>query len=215
VVALSAQDLPIPVPAPTEIGDRAEAILSRSEFRQSESLLDRAGGWLNEAINDVFGNLSEGGAGSLVGWIILGGLLAAAVRFAMRMRPVARLASVHDPSVDIDTSGAVATHHKTAREWRAEATRLAGLGLFDEAVRARYRALLADLIQQDLVEDVPGRTPGEYRAEVAAAAPEAADSFGQLTELFEFIWYGPGEAVAQDLEQFGRGEQLVLAGVGR
>lgn len=207
------QDLPVPEPDPTDVADRAADILSRAEFRQGPSLLDRISGWLEDAINEVFGNLSEGGVGSLVGWLILLALLGSVVWYLSRLGPLAGLATHRGVQAAVETTGPAATEYKTAKQWRAEAARLAASGRYDGALRARYRALLADLIDRGLIADIPGRTPGEYRRELALAAPPAADSFAELTTLFELIWYGPDEASAPDLQDFERSEEIVLDGV--
>jgi hypothetical protein len=57
------------------------------------------------------------------------------------------------------------------------------------ALRCRYRVRVGELVERDLVPDVPGRTAGEYRAEVASALPEVAPPFGEATDLFELAWY--------------------------
>jgi uncharacterized protein DUF4129 len=67
-----------------------------------------------------------------------------------------------------------------------------------EAVRSRYRALVADLAARGLVEEVPGRTAGEYRRQVGRALPEAATDFAGATELFEVAWYGRSSTGAGD-----------------
>jgi hypothetical protein len=64
-------------------------------------------------------------------------------------------------------------------------------------VRCRYRALVAELAARGLVDEVPGRTAGEYRGEVRRNLPDAAADFAGATELFELAWYGRGETGAQ------------------
>lgn len=65
-------------------------------------------------------------------------------------------------------------------------------------MRCRYRALVGDLIAAGLLEDVPGRTTGEYRRDVAVRAPDRSSAYDEATELFELAWYadratGPDE----------------------
>jgi hypothetical protein len=64
-------------------------------------------------------------------------------------------------------------------------------------VRCRYRALVAELAARGLVDEVPGRTAGEYRGEVRRNLPDAAGDFAGATELFELAWYGRGDTDAQ------------------
>ena len=52
---------------------------------------------------------------------------------------------------------------RTAAQWRAEAAAHDAAGRWREALRCRYRALVAELAGRGLVEEIPGRTSGEYR----------------------------------------------------
>jgi hypothetical protein len=91
---------------------------------------------------------------------------------------------------------------RPAADWLAEAEAHERAGEWRQAVRARYRALVADLAGRGLLTEVPGRTAGEYRAELVDALPAAAPSFAGVTELFEGAWYGrrpTGEAEAAHL----------------
>lgn len=78
----------------------------------------------------------------------------------------------------------------TGEDWRARALEQEGAGAWREALRCRYRALVADLASAGLVNEAPGRTTGEYRQQVAMATPEGAAPFGLVTDLFEASWYG-------------------------
>ncbi|MFV2039661.1 MAG: DUF4129 domain-containing protein [Acidimicrobiales bacterium] len=205
----------MPEPDPGQVRERADQILARAEFNEPESILDRVSRWISEAFGDLFNSLSQGGAGSIVAWFILVGLVAAMVVLVRRMGPLSGLAGPASTAVTVDIVGPAATEFRSASQWRTEADRLAGAGLFDQALRARYRALLADLIIQGLLEDIPGRTAGEYRREFAAAAPPAAASFNELTDQFEGVWYGARVADAADLSRFDGYERAVAARVPR
>lgn len=208
-------DLPIPQPDPDQVRDRADQILAGAEFNESESILDRATRWLNEAFSGLFNSLSEGGAGSVLAWLILATLVAGLVFLALRMRPTAGLGGASSMAVNVVTTGPAATEFRSASQWRAEADRLADEGSFDHALRARYRGLLAELITSGLLEDIPGRTSGEYRTEFSAVAPPAAPSFDELTAQFEGVWYGHDPVDAVDLSRFVGFEDAVVAGVER
>jgi hypothetical protein len=88
---------------------------------------------------------------------------------------------------------------QTAEQWRQEADRLAAQGNYREALRCRYRALVAELADRRLIDQVPGRTSGDYERAVRALVPEAAEQFSAVTRLFERCWYGhePSDAKAQ------------------
>jgi hypothetical protein len=151
----------------------------------------------------MLASLFRGDRGTVLAWAILGGLLATAIvlsiRFARTMTP--------DPGIPVRTAS---IPRRTAREWRAEADAHERAGEWRDALRARYRALVADLAARGLVDEVPGRTAGEYRTEVTDSAPRAAPEFGGATELFERAWYGNRPTGAAESEQFRDLEARVL-----
>ena len=65
-----------------------------------------------------------------------------------------------------------------------------------------------------MVDEVPGRTSGEYRAEVAGSVPVAATDFSGATELFELAWYGNRPTGADEAGRFRALAEGVLTGVG-
>lgn len=207
------EDLPLPIPEvdPSEVGARARDIVSGAEYRQTESVFERAGRWLENAFENVLGALGEGGASGVVAWLVFLAALAAVGWLVLRMVPLDRLQPPRRPAVVVQTTGPAATSFRTAVAWRSEADRLATERRFDEAVRARYRAVLADLIAAGVLEDVPGRTPGEYRVEFGAAVPGRRRAFDEMTDRFEVIWYGPAHAGRDDLAAFVAAEEAVLA----
>ena len=46
---------------------------------------------------------------------------------------------------------------------------------FRDAIRCRYRALVGDLARRGMIDEIPGRTSGEERVQMAAAAPGELD----------------------------------------
>ena len=103
---------------------------------------------------------------------------------------------------------------RSAREWRAEAEVHERAGEWKAALRARYRSLVADLAARGLLDEIPGRTAGEYRVEVAEAVPRVASEFAGATELFERAWYGNRPTGADEAARFRELEQRVLTGTG-
>jgi hypothetical protein len=79
-------------------------------------------------------------------------------------------------------------------------------------LRCRYRALVADLAGRGLVDEVPGRTTGEYRAEVGENVPRVAPEFAGATELFEAAWYGNRPTGEEESQRFRRLADQVMAG---
>jgi hypothetical protein len=75
--------------------------------------------------------------------------------------------------------------------------------------------LVADLAARGVIEEIPGRTAGEYRVEVTEAAPRVGPEFAGATELFERAWYGSRPTGAEEAAQFRDLEQRVLTGAHR
>ncbi len=75
-------------------------------------------------------------------------------------------------------------------DWAADAEEHERAGRWREALRSRYRELIAQLAAAGLVEETPGRTTGEYLAAIGASVPPARGPATSLTETFEAVWYG-------------------------
>jgi hypothetical protein len=191
-LALAAGDLPAPARDPDRVREAVREVLARPEFRPPDrTLLQRALDWLLGQVGRLLAELGASGAGGIVGLAVLAlallgvGLLAA--RFSRGMTP--------SPEVRAAVPGAP---RRPAADWRAEAEAHERAGAWRAAVRCRYRALVAELAARGLVDEVPGRTAGEYRREVRRSLPDAAADFAGATELFELAWYGRGETGAQE-----------------
>jgi hypothetical protein len=74
---------------------------------------------------------------------------------------------------------------------------------------------VADLASRGLVEEVPGRTAGEYRHQVEVNVPASAGDFDGATALFEAAWYGNRPTGPEEARRFRTLEGRVLAGAGR
>jgi Domain of unknown function (DUF4129) len=189
-------DLRVPDRDPQQVREAVREVLSRPEFRPPDRpLAQRVFDWVLEMIGRLLAALGGSGAGGIVGLVLLAlvvlGVGVLAARFSRGLTP--------SPEVAAAVPGAA---RRSAAEWRAEAETQERAGAWREAVRSRYRALVADLAARGLVEEVPGRTAGEYRREVGRSLPEAAPDFAGATELFEVAWYGratPGPREAAHL----------------
>jgi Domain of unknown function (DUF4129) len=191
-LVVAAGDLPAPTRDPDRVREAVREVLARPEFRPPErSLLQRAWDWLLEQAGRLLAELGASGVGGIVGLAVLVlallgiGLLAA--RFSRGVTP--------SPEVRAAVPGAP---RRPAADWRAEAEAHERAGRWRQAVRCRYRALVAELAARGLVDEVPGRTAGEYRREVGRSLPDAAADFAGATELFELAWYGRGEPGAPE-----------------
>ena len=176
----------------TRCAEVVREVLSRPEFRPAErSLVERIYDWVLEAVGRLLAALGGSGAGGIVGLVLLAlvlvGVGVLVARFSRGLTP--------SPEVAAAVPG---IRRRSAAEWRAEAEAQERAGAWPEAVRSRYRALVADLASRGLVEEVPGRTAGEYRRQVGRALPDAAGDFAGATELFEVAWYGRSATGAQE-----------------
>ena len=199
--------LPPPVHSGTEVHQITERVLARREYRLPKpSVLAQLRNRVFDELGRLVARVLDGAHGSLIGWLVVaalvGGIVFLTVRFA---RSVGR-----DPGMAVAVTN---LRRRTAAEWRAEAEDHERAGNWRPALRCRYRALVADLAGRGLVDDVPGRTAGEYRAEVRDAAPAAAAAFGGATELFELAWYGNRAVGEDDAARFRRLADDVVAGV--
>ena len=177
--------LPIPARGPGDANRAADRILAEREYyRPPKNLFERAQEKLAELIGRLFENLTGGGFGAVVGWVLLVGGLVAIVWLVTRTGRTMHVDRTIKPvEVMIELT-------RTPGEWRDEADRLETAGDFRGGIRARYRALVADFVAAGLLSDLPGRTSGEYRREVDASGIAQAPQFAEATDLFERAWYG-------------------------
>jgi hypothetical protein len=92
---------------------------------------------------------------------------------------------------------------RSAAEWLADADAHAAAERWREAVRCRYAALVATLVEGGAIADQPGRTVGELDREVDLAAPSIAAVVRQAGALFEEVWYGHADAGPSELDAIG------------
>jgi hypothetical protein len=188
-------ELPPPDHDPDEVRRAADDILARPEFQAAEpSIWDDIRDWIGERFADLFSRGAEGAQGSpLFGYLVLAAALAGVAYLLYRwLSGLSRDAEADDADVVLTDD------HFVAADWRTAAERCESAGDWKEAIRCRYRVLVSELVERQVVGDAPGRTAGEYRREVAGGIPDAAPPFDEATELFERAWYadeptGPDE----------------------
>lgn len=186
-------DPPPPGISADQVHRAANEILSRAEFQApSKTLLQRAEDKVFGYIGKVFDWIGGVGGPPWVQWVFLAGVVALVGFVAWRI--VLRLQ--RDPSRSLDGM-AVDGPRRAAVDWRLEAMACEERGDWRGALRAHWRATVADLAERRLVEEVPGRTTGEYRRHVADSLPGSAEDFSAATRMFEDAWYA-GVDVGQD-----------------
>lgn len=182
----------------------AHRILSEPQFRQPpESIVDRVRHWIGQQLAKA---LDAALAGHLT---ILGAALLIVVVALTVWLVVRTLRQAGDPAA---RRVVVSPVRRAPEDWLAEADAAERRGAWREALRARYRALIADLARRGLVDEVPGRTTGEYRTEVARTLPLAAADFSGATDLFELTVYGDEPAGPDDAARVRQLAERVVAG---
>lgn len=199
VAAVVPRDLPAPSRDPDQIHRAVQEVLSRPEYRQpARPLLERIWSFLLERLAALLAGLGATTAGTIIGILVFVAILVLLAVLATRfIRTMSR-----SPELD---AAVVVGPRRDAAEWRAEAEAHEAAGEWRQAVRCRYRALIADLARLGVVDEVPGRTSGEYRGEVGRNLPSASEAFGGATDVFERAWYGrrpTGAGEAASFRQF-------------
>ena len=210
MLSYAAQQPPAPEHGGADVHARIDEILSRPEFRRpGKPLVQRVLDAIGRRLGDLFEALTGGGSGTVVAWVIVIAFAAvAAVMVARLIRSLGR-----DPAVASAVTATEADIGRPATAWRAEADAHEAAQRWRDAIRCRYRALVVDLAGRGVVDEVPGRTSGEYRREVAASVPTAATDFSRASDIFDVAWYGAASADSDDAAGFRALEQRVLSAV--
>ena len=203
------QQLPEPVPSPEEVRQSADDILSRAEFRpKNPSIFEEITDWIGSLFDDLFQPGAPGGSMSpVVGYVVLAAALIGVGLLLWRwLRRAQRDPEPGDEHPDPEAD-------RSAADWLTAAERLEAEARWKDALRCRYRVLVGELVERDAIPDVPGRTAGEYRAEVTSAFPGVAPPFSEATELFELAWYADAPTGPDENVRFRSLTEDVLEGV--
>ncbi len=202
------ETLPPPSAGADEIRNGAEEILGRPEFQPPpKSIYQRALDEIGERISDFLNALVSGGRGAVLAWLVLAAVIGAVVYLLARglQRDRQQRGAPSLDAVEVDA-------RRPAADWAAEAARFAAAGAWRDALRCRYRWLIASLAGAGVVDEVPGTTAGEYRSLVGAARPSVADEISDATARFERAWYGNVPTGSDEASSFDELAQRVLNG---
>ena len=187
----------------------ADEVLADAVFdRPAPGLLVRARDWFFDRIEDALEGVLGSSGSALVGWLIVGALVILAVLLVVRFTRGAQ----RDPGAATTTASGP---RRPATDWLAEAGAHEAAGDVRAGLRCRHRALVAALATRGIVDEVPGRTAGEYRVEVARRMPVAAPDFDGATALFELAWYGGRQVGTVETRRFTDLADRVLVAAGR
>ena len=111
---------------------------------------------------------------------------------------------------EVEPTAVVVDRRREPLNWRREADEHRRAGRYRDALRCRYRALVGDLARRGLIDEIPGRTTGEERAQLHGVSPAAARPFDRAADLFDGAWYGDVAVDAADDDTFVALEREVL-----
>lgn len=176
-----------------------DAVLSRAEFAAAQpSWLERIFREISDFIARFFRLLDvdgSGGRGATIGTVTLVVIAIVVIVVVLRFTRTVR----RDRGLDVAVEGAVG---RPADRWLADAREHEAAGQWRDALRCHYRAMVATFAAEGLLEEVPGRTTGEYLRAVEGDVPAAADAFRSATRRFESAWYGRDDVRAEDIAAF-------------
>ena len=196
------------VDAPTRDSVRhaATSVFGADDLQRHKTLWDRFLEWVQKLFGSRVpsgqgGTASAGGFSALsevVAWLLV---IVAVALLLWALYSVARNWTKRSKDLTDETDTEVVDERTTA-EWRADADRLERDGEWKDALRARYRELVGELVDRRVLPPQAGRTTGEFRADVSDAAPQVIESFDAASLLFELAWYGRVETGAEENARF-------------
>jgi hypothetical protein len=207
-------ELPVPQHDPARAREVADRVLSDRRYRwedESRSPLQGVAEWIADRLDQILpDNLPGLSGGSLpvgVGYVVLALLVVLVVLILWRARRVI----VPGPPAGAE-AGIVIEAGEHRRDWLAEAVAAEEAGDWRNGLRCRYRALVSDLAERQVIPDLVGRTAGEFVADVRRGRPAALAPFRAATDLFEAAWYGgrPGGPRQRD-EFVARAAEVMAA----
>lgn len=190
---------------PEQVRRVTAEVLSRPEYAGSQPSLatevwSRILEFLGRLLEGITGSGRQGVVGGVVILVLVVVTVLVVVRFVSGVR--------RDPGRELLLSGAIG---RPPEAWAAEADEHERAGRWRDALRCRYRFLIAALAARGLVDEVPGRTTGEYLAEASAGVPGASAALRRVTTAFERAWYGDLDADATTVERMRADVAGVLA----
>ena len=205
VLAAAPTDLPPPVPTPDDVERTIDDILSGAEYQPPpRNPIERLRDWVFEQISELLADAFGGGAGSVISIVVLALASAVLVYFLVKMVRGVRSDAVQRMIEEAEVG-------RPSEAWLADAQAHERRGAWRDALRCRYRALVAELAARGLVDEIPGRTTGEYRREVASNLPTAAPEFSGASELFDLAWYGDVPTGPAENQRFRALSERVVA----
>jgi Domain of unknown function (DUF4129) len=176
-------DVPVDV-GRDEAREAAQRELADPVYRAAEpSFVDRVLGWILRRLSELVGAAASIVPGGPFGLIVLA-LVAVLIVVIVRLRtgPIARTRRAG--------AAVFEGRRRSADDHRRAADAAASRGDLAEAVRERFRAIVRELEQRGVLDEVSGRTVDEIAARAGAALPDSAGELSGAARLFDDVVYG-------------------------
>lgn len=176
--------LSVPVdPSADEAREWLQRELSRPEYADDRSLLQRFVDWVAELVSAILMR----GSGGLPGWV-----LPVALALVATLLGVLLVAKVgRDPGARGGRGGSVIDEpHLDAEAYRTRARAAWAAGDLDTAAADWFRAITAAAAERGLIDDSPGRTAHEVSLALAALVPDEAAAVSRAADHFDAVRYG-------------------------
>lgn len=187
---------------PDTARDTADDVLSQRPYLDAArppSLQERAFDWIVDQVGELLNALSNAGGRGFTAYLVIGFFVVVAALLIWKLvrswSPLPKAATLPDPEVII-TSG------RSPREWLADAETAEADQRWTDAIRLRHRALVAELVDQQVLGAEPGQTAGTISRVVALHSPDANQPMASATDMFKEAWYGNVPMGPDDLGQF-------------
>lgn len=168
-------------------------VLAGPDFADARpGVVDQAARWALDELGALLAAIVSGGGGLLGLALLAAALVVLGLIVWSLVRRVRR-----DPGRPVPRPGGLGG--RAAADWSTAAERAEAAGAWADALRCRYRALLADLVAAGMLDEVPGRTARGYQRDVTSAAPGAAGPMREVTRAFEAAWYDRRPVDAADV----------------
>ena len=152
------------------------------------SFFDRVFNWIGDRLGELFNTVGTLGPGSVAGLVVLVLLAAlAVVIIRLRVGKVTRTSR--------GRSGVFAGQELAAADHRRAADDAAARGDLGLAVLERFRAIVRELEERGVLDEVSGRTVDEIAARAGRALPANAAALGTAASIFDDVLYGGRPAI--------------------
>jgi hypothetical protein len=210
--------LPEPQPTPEESRQAADEILAEGKYQEpAPSFIERFFEWIGEWLRRLQprpqparrgpeGTVGGSGGADWLTWVMVAILVVIGAVVVSRLKPGRRRKKPEDDPLELSESEII----RAPDQWIAEAERLEREEQWKAALLCRFQALIGELLERGVVRDLPGRTSGEFRADVRRSAPELTGSFAEASYLFDDAWYGDTPTGRSESEAFRRLAAQVL-----